>query len=159
MHNNMIALTTHRPTMRYGRLSVLCVLTAVTLHGLAIPLAPHWDHISVKHTWNHVPENWESLGPPPAGTTIDLNILLMPQDENALIDALYKVSDPSSPTHVLLFKLFRVRYTHMRPCSVTDMENTYQRSRSLSLSALTKTRSSSYTLGLETITYRPPPSQ
>ncbi|KAF8267936.1 peptidase S8/S53 domain-containing protein [Lactarius quietus] len=53
-----------------------------------------WDDIRVKHTWNTVPSNWEILGPPPSNTTIDLHIGLLPQSENALIDALYEVSTP-----------------------------------------------------------------
>ncbi|KAF8262087.1 peptidase S8/S53 domain-containing protein [Lactarius quietus] len=85
--------------MRCCQLAILCVLTAAPLHNLAKPLAPHWDHIRVKHSWNNVPPHWESLGHPPAGTTIDLNIVLMPYNENALIDALYDVSDPTSPKY------------------------------------------------------------
>ncbi|KAF8258987.1 subtilisin-like protein [Lactarius quietus] len=38
--------------------------------------------------------NWESLGPPPVGTTINLHIFLKLHHENALIDALYEVSNP-----------------------------------------------------------------
>ncbi|KAF8267620.1 subtilisin-like protein [Lactarius quietus] len=83
--------------MQYFQLSMLCILTAAPLHNIAAkPLAPHWDHLRVKHSWNNVPPNWESLGHPPAGTTIDLIIALMPYNENALIDALYDVSDPKS---------------------------------------------------------------
>ncbi|KAF8267610.1 subtilisin-like protein [Lactarius quietus] len=83
--------------MRYFQLSMLCILTAAPLHNIAAkPLPPHWDHLRVKHSWNNVPPNWESLGHPPAGTTIDLNIVLMPYNESALIDALYEVSDPKS---------------------------------------------------------------
>ncbi|KAF8260350.1 subtilisin-like protein [Lactarius quietus] len=59
-----------------------------------MPLVPRWDDIRVKHTWNTVPSNWEILGPPPSNTTIDLHIGLLPQSENALIDALYEVSTP-----------------------------------------------------------------
>ncbi|KAF8264977.1 subtilisin-like protein [Lactarius quietus] len=63
------------------------------------PLAPLWDNMQVKHTWNAVPANWECLGPPPSGTTIDLHIALKPHRENALIDALYEVSDPRNPRY------------------------------------------------------------
>jgi hypothetical protein len=89
--------------MRYRQLSVLFVLAAVPLLNLAKPLAPpsSWDDIRVKHTWNAIPPNWETLGHPPADTTIDLHIALIPQYENALIDALYEVSDPRSPKYVL----------------------------------------------------------
>ncbi|KAH9060152.1 subtilisin-like protein [Lactarius vividus] len=55
----------------------------------------------VKHTWNAIPPNWEALGHPPAGTTIDLHVALKPHHENALVNALYSVSDPTSPRHVL----------------------------------------------------------
>ncbi|KAH8997714.1 subtilisin-like protein [Lactarius hatsudake] len=48
----------------------------------------------IKHSWNAVPNNWVSLGRPPSGTTIDLYIALKPHRENALIDALYEVSEP-----------------------------------------------------------------
>ena len=88
--------------MRYYRLSLLSILAAVApLADLVTPLPPHWDDMRVKHTWNSVPANWESLGHPPAGTTIDLHVALNPQHENALIDALHEVSDPKHPKHVL----------------------------------------------------------
>lgn len=54
-----------------------------------------------KHSWNAVPKNWESLGYPPNGTLIDLYVGLKPYRENALIEALYEVSDPNNPRHVL----------------------------------------------------------
>ncbi|KAH8995542.1 subtilisin-like protein [Lactarius hatsudake] len=54
----------------------------------------------VKHTWRAVPANWETLGCPSAGTTIDLYIALNPHQESALLDALYQVSDPKHPRHV-----------------------------------------------------------
>ncbi|KAH9053333.1 hypothetical protein EDB87DRAFT_1835296 [Lactarius vividus] len=44
----------------------------------------------VKYAQNAVLKTWKCLGPPPAGTTIDLNIALKPHNENALIDALYE---------------------------------------------------------------------
>ncbi|KAF8264651.1 peptidase S8/S53 domain-containing protein [Lactarius quietus] len=62
-------------------------------------LVPVWDVIHVKHTWNAIPDNWESLGCPPAGTTIDLYVALKPHYENALIRSLYEVSDPSHPKY------------------------------------------------------------
>ncbi|KAF8266364.1 peptidase S8/S53 domain-containing protein [Lactarius quietus] len=70
--------------MRYYLFSVLSVLAA------------DWDIMQMKHAWNSVPMNWENLGAPPAGTTITLNIFLKPRHENALIDALYEVSDPEN---------------------------------------------------------------
>ncbi|KAH9035434.1 subtilisin-like protein [Lactarius hengduanensis] len=57
-----------------------------------------WDDVKAKHTWNSVPESWQNLGHPPAGTTIDLHIALKAKNENALIDALYQVSSPGHPS-------------------------------------------------------------
>jgi tripeptidyl-peptidase-1 len=59
----------------------------------------------VKHTWDTVPVNWESLGPPFPGTTIDLRIALKPHRENALIDSLYGVSTPKHPKYVSITPL------------------------------------------------------
>ncbi|KAH8976607.1 subtilisin-like protein [Lactarius hatsudake] len=53
----------------------------------------------IKHSWNAVPKNWESLGRPPSSTTIDLYIALKPQRENAVVDALYEVSEPGHPRY------------------------------------------------------------
>ncbi|KAF8263762.1 peptidase S8/S53 domain-containing protein [Lactarius quietus] len=82
--------------MHYYRLSALSVLAVASL---AAPLVPRWDDLRVKHTWHTVPSNWENLGPPSSNTTIDLHIALLPQSENALIDALYEVSTPSHPKY------------------------------------------------------------
>ncbi|KAH9161763.1 subtilisin-like protein [Lactarius sanguifluus] len=51
------------------------------------------------HSWNTLPSMWEILGSPPAGTTIDLCVALEPQRENALIEALHEVSDPTHPKY------------------------------------------------------------
>ncbi|KAH8997709.1 subtilisin-like protein [Lactarius hatsudake] len=80
--------------MRYRCISVLSVLSAGLLGGLVKPFSPPWDDAHVKHSWNAVPNNWVSLGRPPPGTTIDLYIALKPHRENALINALYEVSEP-----------------------------------------------------------------
>jgi len=87
--------------MRCHQLSVLFVLAAAIFANFARPLAPSWDDLRVKHTWEAVPPNWETLGHPPAGTTIDLHVALKPHHENALADALHEVSDPRSPKYVL----------------------------------------------------------
>ncbi len=88
--------------MRYHHLSLLSVLVAAgPLADLVTPLPPPWHDMRVKHTWNSIPANWESLGPPPASATIDLHVALNSQHENALIDALHEVSDPKHPKHVL----------------------------------------------------------
>ncbi|KAH9071440.1 subtilisin-like protein [Lactarius deliciosus] len=80
--------------MRYHGLAVLSILSAAPFADLAMPLPPPWGDVCVKHTWNTVPANWESLGLPPPGTTIDLYIALQPHRDNALIDALHEVSTP-----------------------------------------------------------------
>ncbi|KAH8985704.1 subtilisin-like protein [Lactarius akahatsu] len=80
--------------MRYHCIIVLSVIAIDLLASLAKPLSPPWDNMHVKHSWNAVPTNWVSLGRPPPGTTIDLYIALKPNREDALIDALYEVSEP-----------------------------------------------------------------
>ncbi|KAH9163158.1 subtilisin-like protein, partial [Lactarius sanguifluus] len=87
--------------MRYHWLYVLAFLTATPLADFAKPLAP-WGDVRVKHAWSSVPANWETLGCPSAGTTIDLYIALNSRHDNALIDALYEVSDPKHPRHIHL---------------------------------------------------------
>ncbi|KAH9005344.1 subtilisin-like protein [Lactarius deliciosus] len=81
------------------RLSVLSILAAGPLCGLATPLAPRWNETKVKHAWHAIPENWVDLGHPSAGTTIDLHLALKSHDEDALIDALYEISDPNHPRY------------------------------------------------------------
>ena len=38
--------------------------------------AIHWDEMLVKHTWNGVPANWESVGNTTAGVIIKIHIAL-----------------------------------------------------------------------------------
>ncbi|KAF8268688.1 subtilisin-like protein [Lactarius quietus] len=71
------------------------------LGGAATPLTPNWNNRQIKHRWNAIPGKWDSIGRPPVGTTIDLRIALKPQYENALSDALYEVSNPKHPRHIL----------------------------------------------------------
>ncbi len=97
--------------MRYHCVSVLSVLAAVTLGSLSNTLSPRWGDMHIKHSWNVVPKNWESMGHPPSGTTIDLYVALKPHRENALIDVLYEVSSPGNPKHVLHHSFARPR-TH-----------------------------------------------
>ncbi|KAH9165875.1 peptidase S8/S53 domain-containing protein [Lactarius sanguifluus] len=85
--------------MCYRWLSVLFVLTIASPTCLAIPLAQLWHDISVKHAWNAVPDNWECLGPPAPGITIDLHVALQPKEENVLREALYEVSTPGHPKY------------------------------------------------------------
>ncbi|KAH8984341.1 subtilisin-like protein [Lactarius akahatsu] len=84
--------------MRYHWLYVLSFLTATPLADFAMPPAP-WGDVRVKHAWSSVPANWEALGSPSAGTTIDLYVALNPHHDNALIDALFEVSDPNHPRY------------------------------------------------------------
>ncbi|KAH8979849.1 subtilisin-like protein [Lactarius akahatsu] len=85
--------------MRYHLISVLSILAAILLGSLAKPFSPLWDDMRMKHSWNAVPENWESLGNPLDGITIDLYVALKAHHENALIDTLYEVSDPNHPRY------------------------------------------------------------
>jgi tripeptidyl-peptidase I len=83
--------------MRYYLSSLLFVLAAGFLAALTTPVALDWDIMQMKHAWNSVPINWESLGPPPVGTTINLHIFLKSHHEDVLIDTLYQVSNPEHP--------------------------------------------------------------
>ncbi|KAH9053076.1 peptidase S8/S53 domain-containing protein [Lactarius vividus] len=79
-------------------LTLFSILTSNTVTSRSTCVQP-WHDISVKHAWNAVPDNWECLGPPPTGITIDLHIALQPQEENVLMEALYEVSTPSRPKY------------------------------------------------------------
>ncbi|KAH9060318.1 peptidase S8/S53 domain-containing protein [Lactarius deliciosus] len=81
--------------------TVLFVVVVVLLGSPAKPLrvSPPWDDMHIKHSWNAVPKNWKALGHPPSGSTIDLYIALRSQRENAVVDVLYKVSDPGHPRY------------------------------------------------------------
>ncbi|KAF8267951.1 subtilisin-like protein [Lactarius quietus] len=82
--------------MRY----CIFILSILALVGsFAKPLLPRWDDMHTKHSWKTVPKNWERLGSPPSGTTIDLYIALKSHRENALIDELYEISEPSHPRY------------------------------------------------------------
>ena len=118
--------------MRYHCVFMLSILTAVLLGSLAKPLSSPWDDMHIKHSWNAVQEDWESLGHPPSGTTIDLYVALKPHHENALIDALYEVSSPTHPRHVLHHSFAHV-CTYMCHCSSADTVRTCLRSKLLSL--------------------------
>ena len=84
--------------MRLRQLSVFSILAIVPrLANLVLSFTPPWHDTRVKHSWNTVPSNWESLGTPPFNTTIDLHFALKPHHETDLIDALYEVSTPGSP--------------------------------------------------------------
>lgn len=87
--------------MRCHRISVLFILAVGSFGGTTTPVAPDWDIVHVKHAWRSIPKDWESLGPPPVGTTINLRIGLKPHNEQSLIDVLYEVSNPRHPKCVL----------------------------------------------------------
>ncbi|KAH8978362.1 subtilisin-like protein [Lactarius hatsudake] len=80
--------------MRCHAISVLATLSAPLLCGFATPLTSRWDGMKVKHAWDAVPKNWHSLGHPSNQTTIDLHLALKSHREDALVEALYEVSDP-----------------------------------------------------------------
>ena len=86
--------------VQYHLLSMLFDFVTVSVGGHPTPLALRWDEKTVKHPWDTVPRYWESLGYPPAETTIDLYLALKPYHESALIDALHEVSDPRHPKYV-----------------------------------------------------------
>jgi tripeptidyl-peptidase I len=73
--------------------SILSVFATVPI-GVANPIARWWDDMRVKHSWGSIPEKWEYHGHPPDPATIDLRVALKPHRENALVDALYEVSNP-----------------------------------------------------------------
>ena len=85
--------------MQYFRYSALSFLTfMLLLVDFATSLEQSsWDDMRVKHSWDAIPVNWESLGHPPAGSTTKLYIALKPKRESALVDALTEVSNPSHP--------------------------------------------------------------
>ncbi len=91
---------------------MLSVLVTFPL-GALTTLSP-WNDMHTKHSWSAIPSKWESLGCPPAGTTIDLCVALKPHRENALIDVLYEVSDPMNRKHVLSTIPLR---THVLMCA------------------------------------------
>ena len=111
-------------------LSVLSALAVVPL-GLTTPASPRWDDMRSKHSWDTIPEKWECQGHPPAGMTIDLRVALKPHRENALIDALYEISDPNHSKYVtirvflyvnLLIYMRRFRYgAHLSKEQVAEL--------------------------------------
>ncbi|KAH8983887.1 subtilisin-like protein [Lactarius hatsudake] len=86
--------------MHYHCISVLFVIALVLLGSLAKPLSPPWDDMHIKHSRNTVLKDWEALGRPPSGTTIDLYIALRPQCENAVVNTLYEVRTRPSKEQV-----------------------------------------------------------
>ncbi|KAH9008697.1 peptidase S8/S53 domain-containing protein [Lactarius deliciosus] len=64
----------------------------------------------LSHTWGTTPANWESLGHPPAGTTIDLYIALKPHCKNALIGTFLEAGNPGHPKHILAIPPLALTY-------------------------------------------------
>ena len=87
--------------MQQSWLYGLFFLAAVRLTELAIPFVPS-DDVKIKHTWHAIPANWETLGHPYPGSAIDFNIVLQPDQESALIDAVSDISNQKHSRHVIL---------------------------------------------------------
>ena len=87
--------------MLYRWFFALSFITAVLLADFVMTVVI-WDEMLIKHTWNAVPADWESLGNTTAGAMIKLHIALKPDRESALVDTLYEVSNPKHPRHALL---------------------------------------------------------
>ena len=97
-------------------LFTLCFLIALLANFATA--AVHWDEVLIKHTWNAIPANWECLGNATAGT-IMLHIALKSDQESALIDALYEVSNPENPKHVPPATLHPVPlFTYLAPFQI-----------------------------------------
>jgi hypothetical protein len=64
-----------------------------TLVDLETPMEPAWRGMHVRHTWNSVPDYWESLDYPRS--------IVQTHYENVLTDALYEVSYPRHPECML----------------------------------------------------------
>ena len=86
--------------MQHFWIFVLFFLAAVTLTEVTTSVVP-WNDMKIKHTWHDIPVHWETLGHPSAGSTIDLHIVLEPDRESALIEAVSEISDPKHSRHVL----------------------------------------------------------
>ena len=80
---------------------VIFFLAVVPLTDFATSVAP-WDDMKIMHTWHDIPLNWETLGHPYAGSTTDLHIVLQPDRESALLDAVSEISNPKHSRHALL---------------------------------------------------------
>ena len=127
--------------MRHFWLSPLVFLAVLPLAGFTAPVEP-WDDMRVMHTWHTVPVNWESLGHPSVGTTLNLYIALKPYRESALTDALDEISNPRHPRHALFRHSSAPRaFIHACRRSVLDMAHIFLRRRLLNLLILTLTRS------------------
>ncbi|KAF8264279.1 subtilisin-like protein [Lactarius quietus] len=130
--------------MRYYIFSVLSVLAAGFLAVLTKPVVPSWDIMHVKHAWNSVPMNWESLGPPPVGTTISLHLFLKPHHENALFDALYEVSTPKHPKYGAYLAIDQVADLLAPHPDTLELVNSWLEHRGISASIISTTQGGSW---------------
>ncbi|KAH9176752.1 subtilisin-like protein [Lactarius sanguifluus] len=121
--------------MRLHPLSVLSIVAIGPLRGLAT-FASRWDVVKAKHTWNSVPENWQNLGHPPSGTTIDFHIALKAQNENALIDVLHQVSSPGHPKYGAHLSREEVAELVAPPSDVLELANAWLAHRGIPPSAI-----------------------
>jgi hypothetical protein len=130
--------------------SLLSVFATASI-GLANPIAPRWDDMKVKHSWGSVPNKWEYHGHPPDDAIIDLRVALKPHRENALIDALYEVSDPGHPKCVRVFVSLVTLYAYLNASPAnTDTVRTYPRSKSPNSLRPIRTQSNSSAPGWST---------
>ncbi|KAH9024565.1 hypothetical protein EDB85DRAFT_2150397 [Lactarius pseudohatsudake] len=106
--------------MRCPALSVLATLSAPLLGGCATPLVSPWDGMKVKHAWGAVPKNWESLGHPSNETTIEFYLALKSHRGDALVEALYEISDPEHSRYV--YKHVETNDTVFRTISYSLLE-------------------------------------
>ncbi|KAH9041950.1 hypothetical protein EDB84DRAFT_1436504 [Lactarius hengduanensis] len=106
--------------MRCPALSVLATLSAPLLGGCATPLVSPWDRMKVKHAWGAVPKNWESLGHPSNETTIEFYLALKSHRGDALVEALYEISDPEHSRYV--YKHVETNDTVLRTISYSLLE-------------------------------------
>ncbi|VDC03355.1 unnamed protein product [Peniophora sp. CBMAI 1063] len=80
-------------------LSFVLLAMAASLTAATPAPTARWVDMQVKHAWKRAPAKWSSRGLPEDGTTIDLRIKLKSHDSDAIIKALYEVSDPKSTSY------------------------------------------------------------
>ncbi|VDC03294.1 unnamed protein product [Peniophora sp. CBMAI 1063] len=80
-------------------LSFVLLAMAASLTAATPTPEARWANMQVKHAWERLPAKWSARGLPEDGTTIDLRIKLKSHDSDAIIKALYEVSDPKSASY------------------------------------------------------------
>ena len=66
---------------------------------IATPLKAELSTFSVHELRQAIPSGFTQVGPAPPETTISLRLALAESNPNGVIDALYSVSDPDSPSY------------------------------------------------------------